>query len=330
MLLLRLGFPSLLIILVTAFAHTSVVAQQEITIYVGSAAGGKIDTLALGLAPRLEIELGMPVKIANTPGDRGRIAIRRVESFPGDPTKLILTAPLAGAEAQPTEGLTQVQEIFTSSAFAAPVTLFAPQGISPSQLNTLQRAARVAMNSPQFLAAANQTQLNLPSGGVVQYEISNPTATQSRPTAQGQATSTATTQLECRQTLGFLSQRLPTFALSELNTMRGAILAQDVTQAIAGAKSQGYTADNAIKAAMAQAREFDRVSRETAQCSADVDALGASDDDFLNAIRQGRAPANCNGIRNSCLCAGIVNRLSAVGTRALAAEMQCFARSGRW
>lgn len=139
-----------------------------------------------------------------------------------------------------------------------------------------------------------------------------------------------TTQTECRQTLGFLAQRLPSFSLAELTTVRSAIIAQDVTQAIAGAKSQGYTAENAIKAAMAQAREFDRVSRESSQCAADVDALGASDEDFLAAMRQGKAPANCGGIRNACLCAGIVNRLGALGTRALAAEMQCFARSGKW
>lgn len=135
---------------------------------------------------------------------------------------------------------------------------------------------------------------------------------------------------ECRATLGFLTPRLPNFPATELNSMRSAIVGQSVVSAISGAKAQGYSQENAIKAVLAQAKEFDRVSRESAQCAADVDAMGASDDDFLAAMRQGRAPSNCGGIRNACLCAGIVNRISAVAARALAAEMQCFARSGKW
>jgi len=132
----------------------------------------------------------------------------------------------------------------------------------------------------------------------------------------------------CRPNLSFLASRIPSFTAAELRAGRQAILAENVQSAMAKAKAQGFSAQGTIKAALDQAREFDRVSRQAAECAADVDAFGATDDDFLSAMRQGRAPGSCTGIRNSCLCAGILNRMSAVAVRALAAEMQCYARSG--
>jgi len=133
----------------------------------------------------------------------------------------------------------------------------------------------------------------------------------------------------CQPTMAFMENRIPNFSAPELRQIRQAILAEDVRVAMSKAKAQGFTTQGAIKAALDQAKEFDRVSRESAQCAADVDALGATDESFLASMRQGRAPTTCSGIRNSCLCAGVLNRMSAVGSRALAAEMQCFARSGQ-
>lgn len=133
----------------------------------------------------------------------------------------------------------------------------------------------------------------------------------------------------CQSTMAFMENRIPNFSAPELRQIRQAILAEDVRVALSKAKAQGFTTQGAIKAALDQAKEFDRVSRESAQCAADVDALGATDESFLASMRQGRAPTTCSGIRNSCLCAGVLNRMSAVGSRALAAEMQCFARSGQ-
>ena len=136
---------------------------------------------------------------------------------------------------------------------------------------------------------------------------------------------------ECRTSLGFLGSRIPTLTAAELQTQRSNVLAESVTGAMAKAKQQGFTADSAMKATLAQAREFDRVSRESAQCAADVDAMGATDEQFLAWMRQGQAPSNCRaGIRAACICAGIINRIAAVGTRALAAEMQCHIRAGTW
>lgn len=132
----------------------------------------------------------------------------------------------------------------------------------------------------------------------------------------------------CRPTMTFLEARIPNFSAPELQQMRQAILAENVKVTMSKAKAQGFTIQGAIKATLDQAKEFDRVSRQAAQCAADVDALGATDDSFLASMQQGKAPRACSGIRNSCLCAGVINRMSAVGARALAAEMQCFARRG--
>lgn len=136
------------------------------------------------------------------------------------------------------------------------------------------------------------------------------------------------TNSTCQPTMAFLASRIPSFSAPELQSGRQSILAENVRTAMSKARAQGFTSQGAIKASLDQAKEFDRVSREAAQCASDVDALGATDDEFLAAMRQGRAPNACTGIRNSCLCAGILNRMAAVGSRALAAEMQCFARSG--
>lgn len=166
-----------------------------------------------------------------------------------------------------------------------------------------------------------------------------PASTSTSPTKENRDSITAANQSEaprqaapaqsCRPTLAFLDSRLPRFSASEINGIRQQILQQSVTGAIALAKQQGHSMESATKAALAQAREHDRVSRESAQCAADVDAMGASDDEFLTAMRNGSAPAVCTGIRNACICSGVINRLAAVATRALAAEMQCFARNER-
>lgn len=143
------------------------------------------------------------------------------------------------------------------------------------------------------------------------------------------AASTHVNGAPCRPTMSFLEARIPSFSAPELQQMRQAILAENVKVTMSKAKAQGFTIQGAIKATLDQAKEFDRVSRQAAQCAADVDALGATDDSFLASMKQGKAPRTCSGIRNSCLCAGVLNRMSAVGARALAAEMQCFARSGQ-
>lgn len=132
----------------------------------------------------------------------------------------------------------------------------------------------------------------------------------------------------CRPTMTFLEARIPNFSAPELQQARQAILAENVKTAMSKAKAQGFTIQGAIKATLDQAKEYDRVSREAAECAADVDALGATDDSFLASMQQGKAPSECSGIRNSCLCAGILMRMSAVGMRSVAAEMQCFARHG--
>ena len=151
-------------------------------------------------------------------------------------------------------------------------------------------------------------------------------ARRSPPAANAQAAS------GCHESLAYLADRLPAFRVPMLQEVRGAILATDIRDTIRKAKSQGYSAESAVAAALESAKSMEAQMAVAGNCAAEVDALGTSDEAFLDGIKRG-ALANlpsCDGIRNSCLCAGLAMRLGAVGARATAAAMQCHARRGQW
>jgi hypothetical protein len=136
----------------------------------------------------------------------------------------------------------------------------------------------------------------------------------------------------CNSNLRHLSVRIPNFTDPNISQLRTMLLETDIRQTIAAAKQQGYGPNQAVDASLQQARENDRVARQGAECASDVDAWGTTDEAFYQAISAGRIDRNiiCQGIRNSCLCAAIINKMAAVGTRAIAAEMQCYIKNNRW
>lgn len=137
----------------------------------------------------------------------------------------------------------------------------------------------------------------------------------------------------CNSNLRYLSGRIPDFSDQEISNLRKMLLETDIRQIIGAAKQQGYGPSQAVDAALQQAKENDRVARQGAECASDVDAWGTSDEAFYQRISSGRISRNINcrsSIKNSCLCAGIVNKMTAAGSRAIAAEIQCFAKNGQW
>lgn len=138
----------------------------------------------------------------------------------------------------------------------------------------------------------------------------------------------------CHSNLRHLADRIPYFSDPNISQIRSMLIETDIRQTIGSAKQQGFSGPSAVQASLQQARENERVAREGAQCAADVDSWGSTDEAFYQAISSGRINKNiaCNSssIRASCLCAAIVNKIAAAGARAIAGEMQCYIRNGQW
>lgn len=143
----------------------------------------------------------------------------------------------------------------------------------------------------------------------------------------------ASNDAACRMNLQYLSARLPAFADRSIAEIRNQIIQTDVRSTINQAKAQGFNASSAVDVSLKQAREHDLVARQGAECAADVSAWGGSDEEFYQAIASGRIDRSIgceSSIRNSCLCAGLINKMAAAGSRAVAAAMQCLAKNGQW
>lgn len=136
----------------------------------------------------------------------------------------------------------------------------------------------------------------------------------------------------CNSNLRHLSARIPNFTDPNISKLRTMLLETSIPQTISAAKQQGFGPNQAVDASLQQARENERVAREGAACASDVDAWGTTDEAFYQAISAGKIDRNivCQGIRNSCLCAAILNKMTAAGSRAIAAEMQCYIKNNRW
>lgn len=159
------------------------------------------------------------------------------------------------------------------------------------------------------------------------------TATPTAPPAPPLTDRVAANEGTCRVNLQYLSARLPVFADRSIAEIRNQIIQTDIRTTIDQAKAQGFNASSAVDASLKQAREHDLVARQGAECAADVSAWGGSDEEFYQAIASGRIDRSIacqSSIRNSCLCEGLINKMAAAGSRAVAAAMQCLAKNGQW
>ena len=133
----------------------------------------------------------------------------------------------------------------------------------------------------------------------------------------------------CPGDLSHLARRLPPFGLPELDGVRGEILRTSIPTTIANARAQGYSAEAAIGASLAQADEYDRGARSALETAASADGFGTSAQQFAEQLRAGTLrPADCGNIRNSALCQAILSDMGAVASRAVAEAMQCRQQAG--
>ena len=177
--------------------------------------------------------------------------------------------------------------------------------------------------------------LDAPNGGKggVGADLKPPTCKVAAAPAQLAVNRPAAKEGNCRMDLQFLASKLPVFTDSSVAQIRNQVVQTDVREAINAAKAQGFNASTAVDASLTQARENDRVARQGAECAADVSSWGGSDEAFYQAIASGRIDRSINcqsSITNSCLCAGLINKMAAAGSRAVAASMQCLAKNGQW
>jgi hypothetical protein len=136
----------------------------------------------------------------------------------------------------------------------------------------------------------------------------------------------------CRTSTAFLDNRLPQWSDPSLKEMRRKAVSEDIVLAMRNAKQQGFSPESAVDVTLKQAKDYDVQIRKALGGAMDVDALGTTDDQFLERLQNGTLSVNrCDeGIRSANLCIAIVNKMAAVVMRAVAAEMQCHIRAGNW
>lgn len=136
----------------------------------------------------------------------------------------------------------------------------------------------------------------------------------------------------CPNNLSGLRSRIPSFSNPQIQEIRDKILNSNVRQMIQAAKRQGFTTgEMAAEASMRQAEQHELTARQAAATASAVDALGHTDEEFFASISSGRLnPQTCDGIRNKALCAAVMARMGAVGSRATAAAMTCHAQMGTY
>lgn len=134
----------------------------------------------------------------------------------------------------------------------------------------------------------------------------------------------------CRTTTAFLDAKLPQWSDPSLKDMRQKAVSEDIMLAMRKARQQGLSPSDAVDVALLQAKQYDTDIRRALSGAMDVDALGTTDDQFLERLNGGTLSVRrCDeGIRSTNLCVAIVNKMAAVVMRAVAAEMQCHIRAG--
>ncbi|MBJ6610866.1 MAG: hypothetical protein JG718_10945 [Candidatus Thiothrix moscowensis] len=133
----------------------------------------------------------------------------------------------------------------------------------------------------------------------------------------------------CQTTMRYISSQFPRFTDPTISNVQTAMMAGNVIDDMAAAKAEGLVPQSAIQSLLAQAEEYDRVAREALHTASEVDAFGSSASDFMKSIKSGKYNnISCEGIRNSSICAAIINKMSAIYTREEAKQFKCHTGGG--
>lgn len=135
----------------------------------------------------------------------------------------------------------------------------------------------------------------------------------------------------CEKDLAYLSDRLHQYPDPLINQGRSAILNSDMHEIMTNINQMNITPDTAIQKSLQQAQEYDRVFHEAIQTAVQSDGYGTTAEQFERDIKSGTLLINeCDGIRSGALCAAITYDHSAIGSRAVAANLMCYKRTNQW
>jgi hypothetical protein len=195
----------------------------------------------------------------------------------------------------------------------------------------LVAAANPGSSYSNALIASNSL-VALAGGGEIPHSSSYDSSTSMASQAiAGPSGSGASIGGSCHSDLSYLSSRMPSFSQSLLENIRVQILNTKLSDTMRAASQQGYSPESAINSSLEQARAYDETVRQALSTAAATDGFGTTDDEFLDSLKRGTlSVSTCEGIRNAALCDAINNKLGAVASRALAADMQCHLRAGTW
>lgn len=137
------------------------------------------------------------------------------------------------------------------------------------------------------------------------------------------------TKANCIENFESLAAKYPTFQEPELQKVKDSITAQTVKDIISSAKSQGFSADEAINASILQANEYKKSYKQALACAVSVDAFGNDEEDFIAMINRNKNVMS-GGIRDSCLAAAIGFQMGYMHAKTIASALVCNKRRGTY
>ncbi|MBB4867583.1 hypothetical protein HNP46_006497 [Pseudomonas nitritireducens] len=135
----------------------------------------------------------------------------------------------------------------------------------------------------------------------------------------------------CADDLSYLADKLPITNQAEVDQYRAGVLGTTMSDILAGIKREGISIDTAIQQSLLQAQANDRESKNAFTAASEVDAYGTSDEQFESAMKSGQLRLDpCDsGIRGPALCAAVVMKYGSIASRATAANLMCYKRTGK-
>ncbi|HBS5731705.1 hypothetical protein WDT23_05300 [Klebsiella pneumoniae] len=135
----------------------------------------------------------------------------------------------------------------------------------------------------------------------------------------------------CAKNLSYLSGRLHQSSAPEIKSIRDTILKSDMQPIMLAINKEGISPDEAILQNLQQAEEYNRVVKDAIHTAAQTDGDGITEVQFANQINSGTLNISvCDGIRNSSLCAAIINSYGIIASRAVAANLICYKNTNQW
>lgn len=136
---------------------------------------------------------------------------------------------------------------------------------------------------------------------------------------------------QCARDLSYLSNRLPAVTNPSIAQIRQEVLKSNMQEIMRNINKEGKTPDEGIQLSLQQAEAYDKSVADALQTAEQTDGQGITAAQFSQQIKAGTLKIDvCDGIRNSSLCAASMYAYGAIGSRAVAANLQCYKRTNQW